>query len=169
MSYSATNYFSNFQYKLVDDVLITQLLNRAILKNTDVLVKSKIYYPYTVLDGEKPENVAEKYYQSTEYFWLVLLANNIKNIYEEWPKSLDVFHKFIIEKYSSLKLSQSTVDHYEDDEGYTISKSDWNGDLTKAISQYDCEYKLNEEKRHISLIRIEYRDQIVREFNLMFK
>ena len=39
---------------------------------------------YNVLDGERPDNVAEKFYNDPNLDWVVLLANNILNVQSEW-------------------------------------------------------------------------------------
>ena len=47
----------------------------------------KNFEDYLVTDGEKPDDVANKFYGSPNYWWLVLLCNNIIDIENEWPKS----------------------------------------------------------------------------------
>lgn len=164
-----TNYFQGFDKIIFNSYIITNLLNRAKIKNIEVVIGSKIYDSYIISDGEKPETIAEKYYGSTSYFWIVLFANNIKNIYEEWPKSQEVFDKYVIEKYKSVEYAKTNIHHFEDEDGFHITQDSWNGlDKTK-ISVYDYEMKINEDKRIINLIRPEYKNQIVREFQNFFK
>lgn len=71
-----------------------------------------LFLPYTVKEGEKPEDVAYYYYGSNEYVWAVLLANNIIDIYNEWPLSEYDFHKYLINKYEkqSGKIGYEVVD-----------------------------------------------------------
>jgi len=42
---------------------------------------------YVVKDGEKPEDVANDFYGSYNYWWVVLLSNGIIDVENEWPKS----------------------------------------------------------------------------------
>mgnify|MGYP003115842111 CR=1 FL=1 len=42
---------------------------------------------YVIQDGEKPEDVAAKFYDDPKLWWLVLFANNIIDVQNEWPKS----------------------------------------------------------------------------------
>jgi hypothetical protein len=58
-----------------------------------------IFLPYTVEDGDRPEDVAYHYYGSTEYTWLVYLANNIIDPYHDWPLSEENFNQYLIKKY----------------------------------------------------------------------
>jgi hypothetical protein len=58
-----------------------------------------LFLPYTITDEDRPEDIAYYYYGSTEYTWLVLLANNIIDPYHDWPLKEDDFHKYLIKKY----------------------------------------------------------------------
>ena len=164
----STNYFQNFKYTLFNGVYLKNLLSRAELKNLDILTSTKTYLPYLIKDGERPEDIARYYYGSTSYFWIILLANNMKNIYEDWPRTQDVFDQYIIDKYGSLDYSKATINHYEDSNGNWIENT---GDITTStgVTIYDYEYNLNEKKRIINLIRAEYKGQLVKEFQSMFQ
>jgi len=164
-----TNYFQNFQKILYGDYIVTNILNRFKIKNLGVLINSKIYEPYFINDGERPETIAESYYGSTTFFWLVLIANNMKNIYEDWPKTQDILDEYIINKYGSVEYAKSVIHHYKDSEGYYIRQEDWDGSYENSISIYDYEYALNDTKRNINLIKVDYKLQIQKEFQLLFK
>lgn len=61
-----------------------------------------LFLPYTITDEDRPEDIAYYYYGSTDYTWLVLLANNIIDPYHDWPLKEDDFHKFLIKKYEAV-------------------------------------------------------------------
>jgi hypothetical protein len=166
---SATNYFSFFPVKTQDEYLITHLLARA--KVNDVLnsTQSKLFIPYTIMDGDRPESIAEEYYGSTTYFWVVLYVNNIKNIYEDWPKTTEVLNEYIIGKYNSIEYAQNAVKYFEDENGLIIPESEWDGTLSRRISCFDYEVLLNDAKRNIYLVRQEYKDRITKEFRTIFR
>jgi len=67
------------------------------------IVKSEAldYMDYTVQEGEKPEDVANFYYDDPSLAWLVLLANDIIDPYTQWPKSQENLEKYIIAQYES--------------------------------------------------------------------
>jgi len=67
-----------------------------------------LFLPYTIADEDRPEDIAYYYYGSTDYTWLVLLANNIIDPYHQWPLKEDDFNKYIIKKYQQ----QSEVSGY---------------------------------------------------------
>lgn len=61
-----------------------------------------LFLPYTITDEDRPEDIAYYYYGSTDYTWLVLLANNIIDPYHDWPLKEDDFHKFLIKKHEAV-------------------------------------------------------------------
>ena len=168
-----TNYFSYFNKTISNNLIITNLLNRAKIKDVGIVSQTKLYYPYFIKDGERPETLAELVYGNTSYFWIILFANNIRNIYEDWPRTQEALDEYIIFKYNSLADANITVHHYEDDEGHYITKEDWlsewAGDVNKEFSCYEYVDNLNESKRLINLIRPEYKSRLVSEFQTIFK
>lgn len=55
---------------------------------------SSILLPYLVKDGEKIEDIANEYYGSPFYHWVILLINNIVDTRTEWPMT----EKSLLEK-----------------------------------------------------------------------
>ena len=53
----------------------------------DIENDSGNFETYRVEDGEKPEDVATKFYGDPKWWWLVLLSNNIIDVENEWHKS----------------------------------------------------------------------------------
>lgn len=68
----------------------------------DTLGNPLLFLPYTIKEGEKPEDIANLYYGSVDYTWLVLMANNMLDPYHDWPMSQEVFYNYLIDKYSEL-------------------------------------------------------------------
>lgn len=48
---------------------------------------------YVVEDGESPDNIAGQFYEDPNLFWYVLVANNIMDVYKEWPISYNLWKK----------------------------------------------------------------------------
>jgi len=91
-------YFEDFPVIEYEGQLVKDLTRR----NSFTKVVSQnplVYLPYTVEEGERPEDIAQFYYGSTDYTWLVYLANNIMDPYHEWPKSVAEFNDYIKAKY----------------------------------------------------------------------
>jgi len=68
----------------------------------DLTTNPFLYMPYTVKEGERAEDIAQYYYGSVDYVWLVYMANGIVDPYHDWPKSLDQFHEYLIDKYEDI-------------------------------------------------------------------
>ena len=71
------------------------------------------FYPYQVKFGDRPDTIADQYYGSVDYMWLVLYANDIFDVYNEWPKFGPDMKNFIIKKYGSVQSASNTIHHYE--------------------------------------------------------
>lgn len=59
--------------------------------------------PYTIQDGETPDSIAFKEFGSSEWFWTILVLNNMIDTYESWPMSADELDKYIVEKYGEYE------------------------------------------------------------------
>ena len=125
--------------------------------------------------------MAEKIYEDSSLDWIVLLANNITNIYTEWPMSENSFYNFLIDKYGTEeKLNE--VHHYESEgiknskgiwivekglnvpQDYSVTYLDPNPAIgiitisgyTEAITNYEYENKIQEEKRDIFVLKSQF-------------
>jgi len=102
------NYFPSFLYSnaAVTNIIAKVKFEESVVKNL------ALYYPYTVQDNERPDQIANFYYGSPTYDWVIYLSNNIIDPYHDWPKSEDVFHDYIIKKYGSIANSQQQIAYY---------------------------------------------------------
>lgn len=60
-----------------------------------------IFQKYSVQSGELPESVSQKLYNTTDYFWTVLVINNIVNPFTDWPLSDNQVEKMTVQKYGA--------------------------------------------------------------------
>ncbi len=70
------------------------------------------YYNYNIQDGETPETVAEKVYEDSGLYWLILQINNIVDPYTQWPLSNVSLEEYIVRKYGSWAAA-GQISHYE--------------------------------------------------------
>lgn len=113
-------YFNNFpltSYSLnpVDSPgafeVCTDIFRRAgIIRN--ILGVREAFYEYVVLDGESPEIVANKFYGSPKYHWVVTIVNDIIDPLLEWPKKYGDLVAYVTEKYGSMAAASSQIHHY---------------------------------------------------------
>lgn len=94
-----------------NQIKLTNLLVRAEVI-PELLKNPLLYYSYDVQEGDTPEIVADKYYGSTDDFWLVMFSNQALDPQWDWPLSYLNFSKYIVDKYGSIANAQSQIDHY---------------------------------------------------------
>ena len=158
------SYFSNFSTILYDPTgdgtakLATNILNRVRVR---VNMKKEIIMldPYDVKENETPEIVADKHHGSPQYHWIVMLLNNISDINHDWVKSTRQMQKYLLSKYTETQLTETH--HYEvyqssGDTTVKIEVEDINYPTATAVTNYEYEIALNEEKREIDLLRNDY-------------
>ena len=71
--------------------------------------------PYLVLDGETPERVSYKVYDTPLYHWVILKVNNIVNPRTEWPIENKLITTLVFEKYDFIVTVPDTTKYNEDD------------------------------------------------------
>jgi hypothetical protein len=149
-------------YEAVRDIL-HRVRFREVVKNN-----SLILYPYTVKDGETPEIIAHKLYGSSLYHWIVLFANDIYNLWDDWPMSYASFIEYLTKVYGSPDTAMATTHHYEDVDGNWIDLTTYNAtiaDGSKAIDAYTYENDLNEAKKEIRLLDAKFITLVSRELD----
>ena len=140
------------------------------------------FYQYTIKNNQRPDQVAYDFYGDMQYDWVVLLCNNILNVYDEWPMTEDELERYIDSEYES----PDSVHHWvtqkiRDTKGRVLIKpgmevpENWaytrpdgtvvgKADTVRPISVYDYESEKNNYKRNIYLLRKQYLGGFVEEF-----
>ena len=100
------SYFSKFP-KLNYDIkgdnkleLFTHILKRVKL-HTVAKTNTQLFDYYQVNQGEKPEDIAFKYYGDATLHWVILLVNDIVDRFHQWPMTVPQFEKFVADKYTN--------------------------------------------------------------------
>ena len=147
-------------------VLATNILKRAAFR-VNMKKELVLLEKYDIADGETPEIVADKHHGSTFYHWVILIVNNISDVYHGWPKSTRQMQTYLTDKYTEAQLSE--IHHYEipqtsGDTTVMIEVENTTYPSATAISNLTYEMELNETKRKIDLLRNEYLGFFVSEF-----
>jgi len=173
------SYFSKFPLMTYDvkgdkvRKLLPNILRRIKLRAT---IKSggMIFDRYDVKEGEKPEDVAYKWFGDAELHWVILMTNNITDRYYGWPMNSVQFAEFLADKYGD---NTDAVHHYEipRDSGRTTGKgpSDYsylvevNSDTDNAtsISNRQFEEREQDKKRQIQLLSKSLLGDFIAEFD----
>ena len=141
---------------------------------------------YTIKNNQRPDQVALDVYGTMSYDWVVLLTNNIINLYDEWPMSEDELERYIESEYEE---DAGSVHHWVTQkitdakgrtlmrdgrivsEDFTYTRPDGTAipkeDLVRPISVYDYESEKNDYKRNIYLLRKQYINGFIEEFSTL--
>jgi hypothetical protein len=155
--------FPNIAYDMKGDSvrkLLPDILRRVKLR-ASIKSGGMLFDKYDVKEGEKPEDVAFKWFGDPELHWVILMTNNVTDRYYDWPMNQAQFAEYLTDKYGT---NVDAIHHYEvtKDSGRTTSKgpSDYshkvevNSDTDNASSISNREYEEREQdkKRQIQLL-----------------
>lgn len=157
----APKLFFNYPTREFDKQTLTDLSIRFGYIRSN-LIKNSLYYNYIIRDEERPDNLSDRIYGTTKYDWVILIVNDIFDIYSQWPKSNKELEEYIKDKYGTLENAITTVHHYEDEFGYEIDRDTYFSiDGKKSIvTNYQYEIDLNDSKREIKIVDSSYISQI---------
>ena len=160
-------------YKLLPNIL------RRVKLRSGIQSGSFLFDNYDVPDGERPEDIAFKYYGDPELHWVILMTNNITDRYYQWPLTQPQFQEHIEDKYGVANVD--AVHHYEitQTSGRTSSNGpndyshmvECNSDETNPtiISNRDYEQRKQDEYRQIRLLDRRYLGTFVEEFESLIR
>ena len=186
-----SNYFQqipDFEYvsrlpdaKISDYIKVKNLFKRGDLR-PDIFQDLATFEKYQIIGDDRPDNVANKFYQDSDLDWLVLICNNIINVQTEWPLMQRDFERFLLDKYETHAALED-IHHYETQEiknskgvvmlekglevesDMTFSYYDWwldeqqnitNANTVTAVTNYQYEEKIEDAKRNIYLLKTRY-------------
>ena len=164
---------NNDNYKLLPDILRRVKIRQKINSSTMLFDK------YDVKEGERPEDIAFKYFGDPELHWVVMLVNDITDRYHQWPMTYAQFLQFVNDKYADpngvhhYEIAQSsgdttkTIEVYNNSALYT-GDTDFYSNAT-TITNIEYEEKLQNDRRKIRLLDPKYVPQFVEEFEELLK
>jgi len=175
-------YFSKFpkgNYDITgngNQKLVTDLFRRIKLRSK-ISDEASLYDVYDVPNGEKPEDTAFKHFGDPELHWVILLTNNITDRYYDWPLTDQDFETYVTQKYDN----PDAIHHYEitqssgpqtgngpDDYSHLIEVNSTEVGA-EAVSNYEYERRLQDEKRNIKLLDPNYLPLFLEEFEKLVR
>jgi len=166
-------YFPKMYYDAVQDgstspVLVTDILRRVKVRD-GLKNESVVFDKHQIIAGDTPETVSYRLYETVDYYWTILLMNNIKDRYYDWPLSEQQFESYVNGKYSNplaihhYEITQSSGPTTSLDNTHLIEvNSTTSGAL--SVSNYEYERRLQDKKSLIKVLKPEYLSQFVEEF-----
>ena len=178
---------ANERTSAYDYQVVKNIFKRAIIRD-DIFNEVTAFTKYDVIGDERPDQVANLFYGDPGLDWVILTANNIIHVRDEWPMGNQDFLTYLNEKYTAEELSN--IHHYEtklirtangkliQPEGLTVPEDHSitfldNGVLRTESSLtsftfLEHETNLNDAKRSINILRQEYLNLFLEDFeNIM--
>lgn len=106
-----SSFFSYFPTFLYSNTAAVNLIAKVAFDES-VTKNLAVFYPYTLEEGERADQVAESYYDDPSYDWIVYMSNGIVDPVHEWPKDQNLFYSYLIEKYGTVDAAQARVAYY---------------------------------------------------------
>ena len=194
-----SNYFSkvpDFEYvsrlsdaNISDYIPVKNLFKKGQLRE-DIFQDLAFFTKYKIKNDDRPDNVASEFYGDSQLDWLVLICNNIQNIYTEWPMSQYNFNEYLLKTYGTYDNINATH-HYETTQlknsdnvtivpaglevpsTYSITYYDYyeNGLVTaspvKEVTNYQYEDNLQTDRRNIFLLKPRYLNVVLDDLELI--
>ena len=138
-----------------------------------------VFQKYEIPEGARPDTVAEDVFGSPRLDWVVLTVAGILNVRNEWPLSNHDLYNYAHDKYgdslNSIRFFETTEVKDSNgrliipkgkvvDNNFTIpNPTNPSATLNPVvgISNFVHETRLNEEKRNINILRIEYLNEFI--------
>ena len=158
-----------------DYQVVKNIFKRAVIRN-DIFDEVTAFTKYSVIGDERPDQVADNFYNDSTLDWVVLTTNNIVHVRDEWPMGNQDFLTYLNGKYTEAQLAN--IHHYEtkvirDSNGKLIQPSGLTVPADHSISFVDNgvlreessltsftflehETNVNDNKRNINVLRSEY-------------
>ena len=164
-----------------DYVEAKNLFRRTKLRD-DLQNNFTLFDKYEIVEGMRPDNVAQELYESDQFDWVVLLVAGITNVRNEWPLSNRDLYYYALDKYGDSLNSNMFFETTEVkdtsgrlilpkgkvvDQNFTIPKPGApNATINPVvgISNFEYETRINDEKRNIFVLRLEYLQEFVNDF-----
>lgn len=112
----------------------------------------RVSIEYSIKEGETPEMIADRMYDSADLYWIIMMFNQIHDINDGWPLSQAALDLYIDRKYTD----PNAIHHYESIATGLVVDSDHVSYDRLPVTNSEYEYNLNETKRNIRLLDPEY-------------
>ena len=166
---------TNDRNSVYDYQIVKNLFKRAVMRD-DIFNDVTSFTKYSVVGDERPDQVANTFYNDSGLDWVILTTNNIVHVRDEWPMGSQDFLTYLNAKYTSEELSN--IHHYEtktirdsngtliQPQGLTVPENHSITFLDNGVSRTESqltsftflenETRLNDDKRNINILKPEF-------------
>jgi len=158
-------------YKLLPDIL------RRVKQRNAIKSGQFIFDNYDVIDGEKPEDIAYKWFGDAQLHWVILMTNNVTNRYYDWPMNSVQFQAMLEDKYDNpdgihhyeiTKSSGRTTGQGPNDYSHLVEVTS-DTDNASSVSNREYEERLQDKYRQIKLLNQTFLSDFLEEFDKLIK
>ena len=134
-----------------------------------------LFNKYEIVEGARPDTVAEEFYGKADLDWVVLMTAGIINVRNEWPLSDRQIYNYSLEIYGT---QLNDVHHYEipQSSGPTSSRDfshmvecNADEDNVSIISNRQYEERKQDEYRQIRLLDPQFLETFIEEFESLIR
>ena len=163
--------------KIEDRIPVKNIFKRSKLRD-DVDQAITAFDYFYIEQGMRPDMVAQRLYDDPELDWVILSTNNIINIRDQWPLEHNDLHEYMLDKYGS-ETNINGIHHYETrqildeynrvvipaglevDANFSFKYQNYSNSIVtvnpvSAITNYQYEIKLNDQKRRIKVLKPQF-------------
>ena len=174
----------NFSTKPLDpDFLVVKNIWRRAQVLTEFKSEVTLFTEITIGDGERPEDLATRYYGNPFYNWTILVINDIVDYYNQWPRSIVQLQDYINSKYTNPQATKHHVTTEVKDANENIivpagkvvpsnfQVAYFNGSTTvtaspvASVTNAAYEFDLNAKKQNIQIVKPDIIEDFVDVYN----
>lgn len=108
------NYFDKFPIITYSNTLTIDISRRVVIANT-IQQDMFAYFPYEMKAHQRPDTIAERYYNDPTFDWLVYLSNKVTDPYYDLPMDDSTFYQYINAKYGNVANAQQKILYWQVD------------------------------------------------------
>lgn len=168
-NFPAVDYrFPNNEYRRIVNFTISVVIDKLNITN------KILFKPINIYDVETPEIVSDRVYGTPDYWWVILLVNDVINPFNGWYRSTDVIRKEVANKNDYVYFKNIHTGRIADDVDSARYKEmrEKGQPLPEHINyfnRYDYEVELNSKRNDCWIISPDYIYDFVDEYENALK
>ena len=144
------SYFKNFpiieNYQIQEtNLYISDITIRNVIRN--IRDDENLYIWHRVVNGESPIVLADRMYDDSDLFWVIMLVNDIHDIEQDWPLTQLELERYVDRVYQD----RNAIHHYESILDGNVVDANYPDYNRVSITNIEHCFRENEKKRNIIL------------------
>ncbi|AXF41525.1 baseplate wedge component [Acinetobacter phage SH-Ab 15599] len=175
-----SRYFGKAEYNKQGQIVSIPDLTKHVAIPDQYKNNPRYWTEHSLRDSDTLSDLSRIVYGSPNYWWVIVLANNMVNIVDSWPVPQYAFEKWFKDKYPDNEYGDvyHWIDEHgnvQDPEAYVLigesisTQEAISKHGLKPVTYFAYEDEINQKKRQIKLILPEYIPNIVRQIEELFK